>query len=746
MKILFIAADTNKIGGIEKYNKEFMAALRKSGAEVYFVPLRGINLFQKASFVLRIFRRAIWKKPRIICCSHIAFSPICYFIKKLLGIDYTVNVYGIEVANIESKLHKKALGSARFIIKLFDRTAENIVKQIPEAAEKFISLPSFVDGERFYIKEKPKNFVGKFNLKNSKVILTICRLSFSEVDNKGYEKVIRVMPEIIKQIPNAKYLLVGGGDDLERIKSVVRELKLEGNIILPGPAKDEEMIDYYNLADVFILPSKREGFPAIVLLEALACGKPVIGGVYGEKSEKEIFNNKLGYIIDPDDQNELTKSIINILKGKAPKSFFDASSIRKAVLGEYGKNRFEERVGKILELFKSYKLVIVVPHPIQYMVPFFKRLAKHQNISLKVFYCWDFGVQTTFDDQFDREIKWDIPLLEGYDYEFLPNWSPKPSSSFFGQINPSIIKKIIVDRYDVVLVHGYAIFTNWLTFLGAWISGTPIFFRGEAQLLRHRSPVRQFLKNLILRPLFCLFSAFLAVGTKNFEYYRYYGVPKEKIFLVPYVTNEDFFLEKATKKGKCRQMLRKKLNIAEDAVVILYVGKIFGEKGPGAFDLLKAFEKISKNKKAFLVFVGEGKEKLILERYCQEKEIKNAFLVGFKNQKELPGYYSIADILVLPSYTEQWGIVINEAMYFGNVIIASDQVGAAYDLVREDNGFIFPAGSIKVLSEKLKILINDRKLLKKMGDGSRERIKNWDYAACLAGITAALATLKRKID
>ena len=351
MKILFIAADTNKVGGIEKYNREFMDALRNAGTDVFFAPLYGINLFQKLSFIFRVFFESIRKKPDIICCSHIAFAPICYFVKKILGIEYTVNVYGIEVINIPA-LHKRALKSAKFIIKLFDQTARNVIRQIPEAAEKILALPNSVDGERFYIKEKSQNLIERHNLRDSKIILTICRLSYSEVDNKGYEKVIKIMPEIINEIPNVKYLLVGGGNDAERMKNLVKELKLENSVILAGPAKDEEMVDYYNLADVFVFPSKREGFPAIVLLEALACGKPIIGGSQGEGSEKEIFNNKLGYIINPDNQQELKNSIVNILKGKVPKKFFDAVLIREVVINEYGKKRFKERVNKILNLFE----------------------------------------------------------------------------------------------------------------------------------------------------------------------------------------------------------------------------------------------------------------------------------------------------------------------------------------------------------------------------------------------------------
>lgn len=343
MNILCIAADTNKIGGIEKYNKEFMDALRNAGADVFFVPLYGITILQKLSFIIRVFWESIRKKPDIICCSHIAFSPICYVIKKILGIEYTVTIYGIEVINIPV-LHKNALRSARFIIKLFDQAAQNVIRQIPETAEKIITLPNSVNSEQFYIKEKSQDLIERHNLKNSKIILTICRLSYSEVDNKGYEKVIKAMPAIIKEIPNVKYLLVGGGDDADRIKNLVEEMELGSSVVLTGPAKDEEMIDYYNLADVFILPSKREGFPAIVVLESLACGAPIIGGKQGEQSEELIFNGKLGYIINPDNPKEIQDAVINILEGNAPKHFFDRECIRKNILEEYGKDCYRKRI------------------------------------------------------------------------------------------------------------------------------------------------------------------------------------------------------------------------------------------------------------------------------------------------------------------------------------------------------------------------------------------------------------------
>jgi len=773
MRILFLASDLNKIGGIEKYNREFMLALRKAGAEVYFVPLYGVSLSQKTSFILRIFWEAARRKPRIICCSHVAFSPICYYIKKILGIDYTVNIYGIEVINIKSKLHRKALGVAKFIIKLFDRTALNVVKQVPETAKKIVSLPNFVDGERFYIKEKSKKFVEKFNLKNSKVILTLCRLSFSEVENKGYERVLRVMPEVIKQVPNVKYLLVGSGDDEERIKGIVKELDMENHVIMPGRASDEEMVDYYNLADVFVYPSKNEGFPAIVLLEALVCGKPVIGGHYGEKSEKEIFNDKLGYIIYPDDRQELTKSIVNILKGDAPKDFFNADLIRKRVLDEYGKNRFEERVGQILELFKTFKMAVFMSHPIQYQAPFLREIAAAKEIDLTAYFFWDFGVKKTFDKQFDRDVMWDIPLFEGYRHKFLRNFSLKPSSDFWGTLNFGVVSELIKNHYDAVLVYGWNYFANWLIFLTAFILGTRVFLSGESplnqELLKPKWKIK--IKKIVLGWLFKRISAFLYIGEENKKFYQYYGVPEDKLFFAPYAVDNKRFIEARKSLSKNRKLLRKELRIDEKDIVILFVGKLIYKKHP--FDLLRAYELLNMGKsdlpninvnvrrsdfqKFNLIFVGDGILRPELENYVKEYNLKNVHFTGFKNQTEIPKYYALSDILVLPSGVgETWGLVVNEAMCFGLPIIASDVVGCGPDLVKHsENGYIFPVGDIKALAKYLRDLIyghsdsfvNSDKFVdsdyglekrKKFGKKSFEIIQNYSYEKDVNSILKAL--------
>jgi glycosyltransferase involved in cell wall biosynthesis len=394
----------------------------------------------------------------------------------------------------------------------------------------------------------------------------------------------------------------------------------------------------------------------------------------------------------------------------------------------------------------TYKLAALAPHPIQYQAPLFRKLADHPDIDLTVYFCWDFGeTGEVYEPGFDKMIKWDIPLLEGYKYKFLPNLSPRAGSSFLGQINPSIIKELFNNKYDAVWIHGYATLGNWFAFLGAWLSKTPVILRGESHLLNYRPVWKRLLKWAMLMPLFKRVNAFLAIGALNKEYYQNYDVSEKKIFHVPYIADEDFFGKHNEKYESKDNEIRKELGLSRDDVIILYVGKIFGQKGPGAFDLVKAFEKLQDVNQVSLVFVGDGKEKHILEKYVKDKEIKNVIFAGFKNQTELPKYYQVADIFVLPSHTEQWGMAINEAMYFDTAIVASGQVGAAYDLIRDgENGYKVPVAKADVLAGYLRNLIRDRELLHSMKIESRRIIQDWNLETAVSGVLDALNYLKRR--
>ncbi len=117
---------------------------------------------------------------------------------------------------------------------------------------------------------------------------------------------------------------------------------------------------------------------------------------------------------------------------------------------------------------------------------------------------------------------------------------------------------------------------------------------------------------------------------------------------------------------------------------------------------------------------------------------------GFQNQLEIPRYYDLCDVFVLPSLLEPWGLVINEVMNAGRAVVVSDQVGAAPDLVRDgENGFVFPAGDVGALSDCLLRILSDPDLCRRMGDRSRAMIGDWGFLQDLQGLRQALDYAKK---
>ena len=391
---------------------------------------------------------------------------------------------------------------------------------------------------------------------------------------------------------------------------------------------------------------------------------------------------------------------------------------------------------------KKYKLAILVSHPIQYQAPLYKLLSNEPDIDLTVLFCSDWGLKAYHDEQFGHNVKWDIPLLERYNYKFLKNISPFPNvSKFFGLINPEIIGELKKNNYDAIWIHGWNSFTNWLAMITAFKLNIPVLLRGETSLLQKSGFLKSMIKKLILKNLFKKISAFLSIGTYNAKFYEAYGVPEEKIFLVPYTVNNDFFISKANELIPKKDELKEKHNIPKGLPVILFSGKLIQNKRP--LDLLKAYEIVSKEIDVALVYLGDGELRKEIESYIKNHNLKNVYLIGFKNQTELPEFYAMADVFVLPSKLEPWGLVVNEAMCFGLPVIVSDQVGAGGDLVEDgENGYIYPVGNIIELSERLKVLLGGKVLREKIVIAVLEIIKKWSYKEDINSVTKCLKSLQ----
>lgn len=392
-----------------------------------------------------------------------------------------------------------------------------------------------------------------------------------------------------------------------------------------------------------------------------------------------------------------------------------------------------------------FKVSYLLGVPTHYFSPLFSEFAKCSRLDFTTYYCSDETVNVVKDLGFGIELKWDTPLLGGYKYKVLKNYSLKPSifAGFFGLINPGIITEFKRGKYDATIIHGWSCVTNILAALSAKAFGTKVFLRGENPFFHElKKPLwKRFIKKLLLQyGLFPFVDAFLYIGEENKAFYQYYHVPDKKLFFTPYcVDNKRFYGEYVKLKEK-KFELRKILHLPHDKVIILYVAKLIDKKRP--FDLLYAYETIQSDKKA-LVFVGEGYLRKDMEKYVQDNGLQDVYFVGFKNQSEISVYYAIGDIFVLPSgIGETWGLVVNEAMNFGLPIVVSDMVGSGKNLVSQgENGFVFPMGDIIKQGEYLKILMENKDLRENMGEKSLDIVKKYSHEQDIKGILTALGDI-----
>lgn len=391
-----------------------------------------------------------------------------------------------------------------------------------------------------------------------------------------------------------------------------------------------------------------------------------------------------------------------------------------------------------------YRLAVLNSHPIQYFAPLYRRLAREPWIDLTVYYCSRQGVETYMDAGFGVSVQWDVPLISGYRYRFLPNLRRTDHvGGFFSLMNLSLLRELRENRYDALWIHGHNYFTFVLVILAAKLFRTPVLMRGETHLLLARPTVKRALRSPIMRLLYQHFcAACLPIGSRNREFYRAHGVPDERLFLVPYAVDNAYFMQHAAEARSQRTAVRRGLGLPVDQTLILFSSKLTSRKRP--MDLLSAFDRLrSERIHAALVFAGSGEAEQALRDYVERHRVSDVYFLGFRNQRELPAIYAAADLFVLPSENEPWGLVINEAMCAGLPILASREIGAAPDLVKDGyNGFTFQAGNVEELVQHLRSLISNPSLRQQMGEHSLTLISEWNYERCVRGIRAALESLR----
>jgi len=376
------------------------------------------------------------------------------------------------------------------------------------------------------------------------------------------------------------------------------------------------------------------------------------------------------------------------------------------------------------------------------MAPIFRRMAKHPRLNLHVAYCSLRGAQAATDPDFGSEVKWDVPLLEGYEWTHVPNRGPE-RQSFWGLNNPGLKELICDGKFDAVLcLVGYVRASFWIARRAARQAGAAFLFGTDATSLdaRDGKTWKRIVKRFAWPLLFRMADQIVAPSTAGVELMRSLGIASEMVTLTPFVVDNDWWLKQSAQVD--RKAIRNSWNVMDRELVVLFCAKLQSWKRP--LDVLRAFARAQVTE-AVLVFAGEGPQRAEIHAEAEALGIASRVrFLGFVNQSGLPAVYSSADLFVLPSEYDPCPVVVCEAMLCGCPAVISDRIRGRFDLVKPgETGEIFPCGDIETLAGIMRKLLEERSRLSTMSEKARRRMETWtpneNVTATVQAISCAVA-------
>jgi glycosyltransferase involved in cell wall biosynthesis len=271
----------------------------------------------------------------------------------------------------------------------------------------------------------------------------------------------------------------------------------------------------------------------------------------------------------------------------------------------------------------------------------------------------------------------------------------------------------------------------------------PVLVRGDSQLTITRGVLKCLAKTLSHRWIVGQFDALLYVGQRNREYLRHYGAPDDRLLFSPHIVDNEWFAERSRLAKAALPEMRARLGIGVDERVVLFAGKLIPKKRP--LDLVHALGMRTRaGCPVRLVVVGSGTLQEPLVRAAGELGVR-VDLIGFQNQTQMPQWYGLADLLVLPSDGgETWGLVVNEAMACGTPAVVSDAVGCGPDLIEPGTtGATFPLGDIAALAEAVRTMVH-RKHDPRVQAALAARMARYSIATALDGVLKAVQAVRAR--
>ncbi len=385
-----------------------------------------------------------------------------------------------------------------------------------------------------------------------------------------------------------------------------------------------------------------------------------------------------------------------------------------------------------------------------YQTPIFSELKRLRDSKLpwldfKVYFGSNLSMKRTYFHTFNSSLKSDYEnLLDGYSYEFLRNYAFDEREGFFSRINFGVISKILFGKYDAILFHGYNTITSIMILLICVLSRKKIIFRGESILKgdENSNSYKNKFKKIFLRYFFYFCHKILYSCSGNKKFFMFYGVPISKLEYIPCAVNNDFFQEKANELLESKYKIKEDIGINENDLVLAMCCSFTRRKRP--LDLIEAVKNLDCKKNIFLLFIGDGPERPLIESSLKNTEIRY-HITGFLGQNDISKYYLVTDISFILSDYDPSPKALNEAMNFSNCVVSTRDVGTSNDLIKSNiNGFLIETGDIDRLSNIIVEMEKNRGIVKAMGKESLKIVKEFNYKKDVKAIERTISEFRNE--
>jgi phosphatidylinositol alpha-1,6-mannosyltransferase len=356
MNVLVLLHDSyGAVGGIAKFNRDLVAGLAKDRrvARVCVLPrlrpeepppalpklrLRSMPPGGRAGYIAAALAERLGSgRADLVIAAHLRLLPAALAARPRRRPLWTI-VHGIDAWKPRPhSLDRLMVKAADRVISVSAFTRERMARWSGLPHDRFRLLPNCVDRSVFTPGPPDPRLQARYGLAGRKVLLTVARLAERE-RYKGIDEVLEALPRLVRSQPDLSYLVVGDGPDRARLQAKAAALHVAERVVFAGRIAESEKVAHYRLADAFAMPGRGEGF-GIVYLEALACGIPVLGSTI-DGSREALLDGRLGILVDPRDPGEVAAGLERLLA--TPKGV-------PAELGEYGRDRFEQRVAGLLD-------------------------------------------------------------------------------------------------------------------------------------------------------------------------------------------------------------------------------------------------------------------------------------------------------------------------------------------------------------------------------------------------------------